>query len=361
MTPDLLTRLPPKAKVSKDLPWNSQERLDAVLAAVANVRCTNFAALQGELLALHPEICGRTDFLSVAGDAFCFPTTVRDQVFDHPVFRIWFANLLCELNLDFLGQAKAEGGVEMALAAFSPMLERVQTDLSSGRRPQFASRDIDPIIAERLPPSYVMPEGEVALAAAVRMGHPLSFFQEVVNLALDRIMGTWPNVHDLIRRLVAIVLYLPDGNFRSCSASRYPGVVLISARDSSIVDLEESFVHEAGHQLLYQIAELGAITVPLAGGDYRLPWSIQVRDIYGYFHAYFIYVLLARYLERVMDRDGRDGERATARVKHILTGLAKAREELESAKDVTAAGRSLLEALGVEVAGLLGRHPRLVA
>jgi len=77
--------------------------------------------------------------------------------------------------------------------------------------------------------------------------------------------------------------------------------------------------------------------------------------------AYFIYVLLARYLERVMERDGPSGERAAARVKHILGGLIKAREELDSVKDVTVAGRSLLEALGVEVSGLLGRHPRFVA
>ncbi len=359
MTLDMANRAPRIATVSKDLAWNSRRRLDAVLAAAAKVRCTNFAALQGELLGLHPGICERTDFLSVASNTFCSPIAVRDQIFGHPVFRIWFAKLLRELNLDFLGQGKAEGSVEMALAAFSPMLERVQADLSSGRRLQFMSRDIDPLIAECLPPSYVMPEGTAALAAAVGMGHPLSFFQEVASLALDRIWGTWPDVHDLIRRLVAIMLYLPDGNFRSCSASRYPGVVLISARDNSILDLEESIVHEAGHQLLYQITELGAITVPLAAGDYRLPWSTQVRDIYGYFHAYFIYVLLARYLERVMDREGHDGERAAARVKHILAGLVKAREELESAKDVTADGRSVLGALGVEVAGLLERHQSL--
>ena len=360
MTPELLICARRNVRVSKDLCWNSREQLGATLAAVAKARCTNFAALQGELLGLHPEICERTDFLNVACDTFCLPTPVRDQIFDHPVFRIWFSKLLRELNLDFLGQAK-KGGVEIALASFSHVLERVQSDLSSAPRLRFMSRNIDPLVAESLPPSYVMPNGAAALSAADRMGHPLSFFQEVASLALDRIMGTWPEVHDLIRRLVAIVLYLPDGDFRSCSASRYAGVVLISARDNSIVDLEESIVHEAGHQLLYTIAELDAITVPFAAGDFRLPWSTQVRNLYGYFHAYFIYVLLARYLERVMERDGPSGERAAARVKHILGGLIKAREELDSVKDVTVAGRRLLEALGVEVSGLLGRHPRFVA
>ena len=206
-----------------------------------------------------------------------------------------------------------------------------------------------------LPPSYEVPDDPIKRKAASQLGHPLGFFRDVVLVALDRIHATWPQARDLFDRMVYAVCYLPDGDFRSCSASRYTGVILISSRDRSLLDLEESLVHEAGHQLLYNIVEVHPVTDSAAEGQYRLPWSGQFRDLYGYFHAFFIYVLLAQYHERAIHRPGSDGSLAEVRFREILRGLTAAVPNFKN-PHLTLQGQGMVESLAKNVAELETRH-----
>ncbi|MGH9413713.1 MAG: aKG-HExxH-type peptide beta-hydroxylase, partial [Terriglobales bacterium] len=226
----------------------------------------------------------------------------------------------------------------------------------------FHRLDMDPLIALALPPSYEVPGDPAEQKTRSQLGHPLAFFRDVAGIALDRIQVVWPEAREYFGRLVYAVCYLPDAEFRSCSASRYTGVILISNRDCSVLDLEESLVHEAGHQLLYNIAEADPVTDDSSDEQYRLPWSGRMRDFYGYVHAFYIYVLLAQYHERVMGcRAGPDGDFAAERVRHIVRGLVAALPDFQTNPHLTPRGRVLMDALALDVAGLERRNRGLIA
>lgn len=78
--------------------------------------------------------------------------------------------------------------------------------------------------------------------------------------ALKNIETAWPELHAQIEECVRIFGYLPDAAFRSCSAARYSGIVYLGNMDESLLDLEESIVHETGHQVLYQLGEMTRLT-----------------------------------------------------------------------------------------------------
>lgn len=343
------------------LPWNSSRALQDILDRLATLRFTHFLALQAELLSLHADLCQHSDFLEQATAVACLADDERQALINHPVFRAWTALTLRELNLLFIRRTQDTQPLADLLAEFPRMTDRVRVELAKGPGPRFFRLDLDPLLVRVLPPSYDMPTDSAAIVAARQAGHPLGFFRDVVGVALERIEACWPFARTLVDELVSSIAYLPDGNFRSCSASRYTGLILVSARDASILDLEESLVHEAGHQLLYAMNEIAPICTEGAGGNYKLPWSTQVRDIYGYFHALFIYVILARYLERVLAlRQDDEVRRAAQRLAHIVGGLVAALPDLEADTELTDAGRSLLTLLRREIGAIAKRQCQLV-
>jgi hypothetical protein len=343
------------------LPWHSEAALHAVLERVDTLRFTHFLTLQAELLSLHSDACAQSNFLSHATDIACMDSDACQQTINHPVFRAWTALTLHEMNALFNNKTTESQPLTDLLREFPRAIDRIRLDLAKGPAPTFYRLDLDPLLARALPPSYDMPVGSGAIATAKQAGHPLGFFKDVTRLALDRIKQSWPFAGAMVDALIASIAYLPDGNFRSCSASRYTGLVLLSSRDSSILDLEESIVHEAGHQLLYVMVEIEPVCLLTLGKTYQLPWSTQIRDLYGYFHAFFIYVILARYLEHVIAlRTGDEVRRARDRLGQILRGLVIAVPDLLHNAGLTPFGRALMALLRREINAIADRHRELL-
>ncbi|WP_261792936.1 aKG-HExxH-type peptide beta-hydroxylase [Pseudomonas chlororaphis] len=246
------------------------------------------------------------------------------------------------------------------LLEFCDVLKRI--DVARDESPPVYRFDADPLIAQVTPPSYEFPQDEHLRKQLERGGYSTAFFRDVMQIALLRIQHTWPECHRQWQVLVKAVCYLPDGAFRSCSASRYTGVILLSSRDNSILDMEESLVHEAIHQLLYNIVEVCPVVDPQASREtlFTLPWSGQQRDLYGYFHAFYVYVALVKYLERVKSRPPRELQAARERLGFILRGLVRALPDFAASPDFTPQGRELLENLMREVQDLALRHAALL-
>jgi HEXXH motif-containing protein len=115
-------------------------------------------------------------------------------------------------------------------------------------------------------------------------------------------------------------------------------------------------VHEFGHQILYTAMELDPMVEDPTHEGLVLPWSGSERDWYGYFHAFFIYVLLAEYLTRrlqvtVFPEPSIDEERVRLRRDEIMSGIRSALPAI-NAGALTPAGERVVAALQRRAAGL---------
>jgi HEXXH motif-containing protein len=121
--------------------------------------------------------------------------------------------------------------------------------------------------------------------------------------------------------------------------------------EESVLDLEESIVHEAGHQILYRLGELTSLTRPgtPVEGNYVLPWSGSQRDLFGYLHAYYIYALLVKYYWRRGKRADRYALDSRLRAMIILQGSLTATTELIKDENLSDQGRLIVEELAREL------------
>jgi hypothetical protein len=348
------------------LPDSEPSRFEVLLEQVSRNRYTCFAALYTELFQLFPRAPQLAEFFEQAFNLIVPPTREQRLIINDPVFQIW--NLLAShhTNLVITKKAADTHELEKMLIEFPEMLARVKaTDTARPNDycPPVYRFNVDPLVAIAAPPSYEFPEDEATRKQLEHGGYSVNFFRDVVNIALLRIEHTWPACHEQFRKLVKSICYLPDGSFRSCSASRFTGIILISSRDDSILDLEESLVHEATHQLLYNIVEVCPVLNEEASREAvcTLPWSGQKRDLYGYFHAFFVYIALVKYMGRVRSRSSRELLRAQKRLVFILQGLIKALPDFEASTDFTPQGRQLLENLIKEVRTLENQYAGLLA
>ncbi len=126
----------------------------------------------------------------------------------------------------------------------------------------------------------------------------------------------------------------------------------------SLLQLEESLVHEFGHQVLYEVMAWEPLLADGGRGDYRLPWSGSHRDFYGYFHAFYIYLLLARYLERALSGGAHEPGEVRPLLDHIVSGLVEARDDLVADERFTPTGARMITALMCELDGLTARLER---
>jgi HEXXH motif-containing protein len=200
-------------------------------------------------------------------------------------------------------------------------------------------------VAAAAPPTYRFPTKRQRAVREGKTAYSVSFFVDVANEALRRIAACWPELHNRWPDFVRILVHVPDGTFRSASAARYVGVVFLSADDGSLLEVEESLVHEFGHQVLYRVMELDRLLVGDDSTEYTLPWSGAKRDFYGYFHAFYIYVLLATYFARVVARGRVDEDAARRLFEHIASGLRIAARDFEPDDRFTARGRDFMAAL----------------
>lgn len=278
------------------------------------------------------------------------PSEAGFAVFDDPVFAIW---------LRFLHRALANGQAEEVrrhAANLPAVLERVEKRLTGGERRYIPGSgipvhqdDLDPYIQAAAPPTYDFTSERPK--DAVVQGHPIAMQVDLLGIALERIGRAWPELRAQVREHVKVIGYLPDATFRSCSAARYSGVVYFGNLDESVLDLEESIVHEAGHQVLYRLGEVTPLTRPTASleATYVLPWSGSQRDLFGFFHAFYIYVLLAKYYWRRAGLDQHDADDCRRRAMLISLGNIMARAALEADPDLTDQARTVVRELGADM------------
>lgn len=214
--------------------------------------------------------------------------------------------------------------------------------------------DLDDIIKEATPPTYDFAMLEDTYSPASEVFPTMDQFTDNITLAFKEIKKCDPKLWDLLQSLIQIIGYTPDATFRSCSAARYQGVVYLCGIENSIIDLEESIVHEAAHQLLYKISELYPITGPDAARDpiYELPWSGAKRNLFGYYHAFFIYLQLVKYFDHRAKTAGDETAYIERKRELIHRGLMVAAKDLAYVPGMTDYGRSLYNHLVDEINAL---------
>ena len=171
----------------------------------------------------------------------------------------------------------------------------------------------------------------------------------MLTIALERIKFSWYEAYHNFPKFVKIVVDMIDGEYTSYSSAGHTGAIFVSTDNSPLVGLEEFLIHEFGHQILYHVMELDPIVTDSDTTMYKLPWSGNERDFYGYFHAFYIYILIICYLERVKNRSKREQRRIEARKIHIIKGLNQTVKIFEKSDNFTDCGQSLFNNLKLEV------------
>lgn len=281
------------------------------------------------------------------------PSAEADALFDDPAMQIWRRFLVRGLASD------DRDNTLMHCREMPTVIERTVRRLNGeagryipGTPIAFQQFDLDPYIMTITPPSY---DFRAELEAGQDDGNGsnggdgcnAALQADLVATALDSIAHAWPEMRREIDDFVSIIGYLPAADFRSCSAARYAGIVYLGDGDASLLDIEESLVHETGHQILYRVAEITPLTRPDTppAPEYVLPWSGSKRDLFGYFHAFYIYALLVKYFWRRSLVGDRMAGTARRRAVLILIGIRLAEPVLKSAGQLTDQAQAMLAAV----------------
>lgn len=324
-------------------PDDRHERLVALRDEVVRVRQCYVAAFALQLADGGADVCETSGFLDAVKAFADLSANERQKVVEYPPFLIWLQQACKDAqHYKLFG---TEGGLIERLNSFP---EICQSGRLSEDEIAICRFDVDPLLAEACPPSYTFPSPERAAFINTATPYTLEFFSSVARIALDRIGEAWPDAGIWLPRFVRTIVHAPDGDFRSVSASRYTGVVLLASSDETLLDMEESLVHEFGHQVLYWLMELDPIFVGDASAEeFTLPWSGAKRDLDGYFHAFYIYILLAAYYLRVRANDDRERDRVAAdeRLREIIDGLDQAVEDFAVDAYYTAVGKEFAQNL----------------
>lgn len=276
-----------------------------------------------------------------------------DALFDDPAMQIWRRYLVRGLASD------DRNNTLLHCREMPKVIERTVRRLNGeagryipGTHIAYQQLDLDPYIMAITPPSHdfraeLGADQEGGEGSYGGNGGTAALQADLVATALDSIARAWPEMRREIDDFVHIIGHLPAADFRSCSAARYAGVIYLGDGDASILDIEESLVHETGHQILYRVVEIAPLTrpeTPKAPG-YVLPWSGSKRDLFGYFHAFYIYALLVKYFWRRALMNDRVAGTARRRAVLILIGIRLAEPVLRSAEQLTDQAHAMLAAI----------------
>ncbi len=291
-------------------------------------------------------------FLTDFARFLLLPLVDRRSVVGFSIFRIWFkqvASLFLQtsyttLDLDGFSQKLNDFGRIKQLA----LSRKKNTSIVPGTCVSLARYNVDKWIAEVSPPTFTFPSEEKAQNLERESKFPLDFFSSCLEAVFLQIARTWPLLSPTIGKFVDYIVHIDLADFRSCSADRYIGVVFLTGSDTNLIDIEESLIHEFGHQVLYNIMELDPIVVD-NGRLYKLPWSGSERDYYGYFHALYIYILLLTYFVERTPSSSKEQLYINQRVKSILDGCEKAETDFDETRSFTPLGAILFENLKKQI------------
>lgn len=291
------------------------------------------------------------------------PHTINALYID-PVFSTWMQFFLRATARQLADEIKFHAArLPIVLARAKQRLEGKDALYVGDTSISLQQMDIDPYLMAVTPPSYdfvkLLQGAEKNIetnipAIGQKIGHPLPLQSELTSLAMLNIEKSWPALYVQIIDVVKIVGYLPDATFRSCSAARFAGVIYLGNMDERLLDIEESLVHEAGHQVLYRLAELVPLVKPDTPrtADYTLPWSGSKRDLFGFLHAYYIYTLLSKYFWHRASLNTSDAQDCLLRSLLILVGSLNAAEMLLDDANLSEQGRVLVKLLHQDMLSL---------
>ena len=301
------------------------------------------------LLILHnyATLASEVGFAEALDSFTTLPSQTRRRLVESTPLRAWLW-LMGELRLLEDGNPPDAERLRRYLKEFRRLVQASAATAQEGAAKssyEIQRYDVDPLVQEVAQPSFVFDKLEERRASAVNKAYSLKFFDTVVEAALREIACVWPEMARILPLFVTTIIHIPELEYRSCSAQRYAGAVILSGSDDSLLALEESLVHECGHQILYCIMELTPLVIGNAERTFRLPWSGSERDLYGYFHATFIYTLLALYMERARTRALINREFADKRFREIVAGLESALSDFHEPGLLTPTGHEVLAAI----------------
>ena len=332
-------------------PNDARSRIDSLLEKAWTGTQSKFIAFGMQVSVLHPRLFEETGLTEWIDHFKCLPLKQRRELIEFPPFLIWLRQCI--------RHSSSGGYSETDLRNYLTQLGRLFSAFDESRPSShklivddaivFVQRfDIDPLVESEAFPDYCLPNKGRRHELEQKVVYPFSLFMEMVVVTLDRIKQAWPEAHRYFPRFVKIIVDMIDAAFTSYSAPGHRGVIFVSTDNSPLVALEEYFIHEFGHQILYNVMELDPIVNSEAKRTFKLPWSGQERDFYGYFHAFYIYTLLINYLTRVEGRSTREQKRISDRISHIRKGMCRAIPEIEGVNSFTPAGKQLFENLKTE-------------
>ncbi|MEZ5428756.1 MAG: HEXXH motif-containing putative peptide modification protein [Pyrinomonadaceae bacterium] len=328
------------------MPHNDPAKIDRLLQTVCEKREIDLIAFSLKMISSQPALCQETGFFEGFNILKSASAERRRELIKHPLFVAWFKQTVRAQNEPKrLAEKLTEfGRVWETTARDDEALLTVE-----GQRVLIRRYEVDPLIMEAAFPEYQLPDRDRRNEIAREVIYPERLFAEMLAIALERIKHSWPEAYRNFPRFVKIVVDMIDGEYTSYSSAEHTGAIFVSTDNSPLVALEEFLIHEFGHQILYYLMEVDPLITEGDETIYRLPWSGNERDLYGYFHAFYIYILMARYLERVKHRSKREQKRIKARRSHILKGLKQTVEAFEKNENFTDCGRVLFNNLKSEV------------
>ena len=340
------------------LPGDDPAATDQLLDTLWRRRQATLLAIGLWIRRAYPELERETRFDAAMNRYMLLPQSHRRALMEHPPFRVWLRLMARPFSLR--GKAAAQVAVVRSRLADLQRLaddENVRPEERSGGRSYAIERyDVDPLIMEVAPPSYVFDQLDKKRSRDASSPYTLRFFADVVETALRRTEAVWPEMVAVLPKFVRTIIHVPDADHRSCSAERFAGAIMLSIADDTLLSVEESLIHECGHQVLYCIMELDPLVRKDAGGTFVLPWSGSKRDAYGYFHALYIYLLLGLFFERALGRYPTEDEAVHDRLIAILTGLKTALPDFDRAEFFTLGGRVFFDSLDDRATQLVERH-----
>ena len=309
------------------------------------------------ILQTYPKLASDIGFARAIDDYRKLEFSRRRVLMEHPAVRIWLKHMARLPRVNDRGSVP-EGALQRHLAEFPRLLAFAEILGQRDFKPPYEVQryDVDPLVAEAAPPSFVFDNLETRRLRDASSRYTVEFAREVIDAALRRTQLVWPECVQVFPKFVKVIIHVPNTEFRSCSAERYAGAIMLSTEEDTLLAVEESLIHECGHQILYCVMELDPIIRKDANGTFRLPWSGAQRDAYGYFHATYIYLILALFFERALGQLPYDEAAVSERLEAILRGLEKAIGDFENADCFTSVGSRFCEKLICRATELIQRN-----